>query len=1034
MKQLLLTLFFSFAVIISASAQDITVDIADVILQLESGDVLIETDDDIFINGNLAAVLTEDRTLTFRAGGDIYMQPSSQITASGAALNVIFWSDTDGSGEGMVWIQVSSSIDTNNGHLWIGGGDGSVVWNGLTVGDGFAEGNTPQNTASDSNVSVNGVSIDNLVTISTGAGNVGMFGRSGTNMATDTYSINLGVLFGAGAQLFTTSGDVYVEGETPMVSQDPCEAAFCGYRHGVMLHGDNVADNIIQTESGSVTLIGSNQAFAGTDSMDSAGVVFFQRGNNATISITSETGDIVISSENNATAAAPGRFTVGMWVLSRPVVIGSDTGRIDITTTIAANNLQPFFLGPDTQIGTGGSGDITITTNNVSALSPTVSFEGTGNLRFQPSNPSGTIGLGGAPGTLQLLEQYFDVNIQPGFESVIIGRDDLTGGVQVNSVAMNNSLAFEASPASSVTLNADQSLVIPDGITLDILGSTVFNVAEGASITAQSGSLLRTGVDSEFNNLGSVTIGSGAYFWYDGTITGEFTAERLISSPDFSSSNGHWITLGSPVTNALFAEGDINNPENEERALLSSILTQGFVGSNFPSSEFDSNVFVYNEDGDAAGKDGRFELPETNEIQEGLGFIVYLFETKDPSDPLSTVDFDVPFSATGSLASFSAGSYSYPISYSGASSDLPDDGWNLLTNPFAVPLDWGSSAWSSRDAFNGFMYIYNPETKQYRIFDNNGTPVINGGSMGVIQPFQAFWVKAEESGASLEFGDEARTLDTDNSTFFRGPEPAFVELSLQAGELSSSAAFRFGSEYSETFSRSDAYFLSPLSSSFAYLYTLKDGRSAQINSLSSDLTEEVQIPLAAGAFKNSSFYDGEATISWEGTDNYPQHWSITLVDMYTGEVIDLRKNSQYTFTMQSGMMGKMNDISEVRSGNSPMMDTKFAGERFVLNINPEQPTDTPVEGDLPRTFALEQNYPNPFNPTTQIRFDLPESSEVRLDVFNVQGQRVATLVNEGRSAGTHTVTFDATNLSSGVYLYRLQAGSQVLTNKMTLVR
>ncbi len=89
---------------------------------------------------------------------------------------------------------------------------------------------------------------------------------------------------------------------------------------------------------------------------------------------------------------------------------------------------------------------------------------------------------------------------------------------------------------------------------------------------------------------------------------------------------------------------------------------------------------------------------------------------------------------------------------------------------------------------------------------------------------------------------------------------------------------------------------------------------------------------------------------------------------------------------------------------------------------------------VPAAFALRQNYPNPFNPTTQIRFDLPESAQVRLDVFNSLGQRVATLVNETKSAGSHEISFDAEHLSSGHYIYRLEASGEVFTRTMTLIK
>jgi len=89
---------------------------------------------------------------------------------------------------------------------------------------------------------------------------------------------------------------------------------------------------------------------------------------------------------------------------------------------------------------------------------------------------------------------------------------------------------------------------------------------------------------------------------------------------------------------------------------------------------------------------------------------------------------------------------------------------------------------------------------------------------------------------------------------------------------------------------------------------------------------------------------------------------------------------------------------------------------------------------LPKTFALAQNYPNPFNPTTQIRYELPVDCQVRLEVYNVAGQEVATLVEEGQKAGYKTAKWDAGSLSSGIYFYRLQAGDFVQTRKMILIR
>ncbi|TVQ10095.1 MAG: T9SS C-terminal target domain-containing protein [Balneolaceae bacterium] len=92
------------------------------------------------------------------------------------------------------------------------------------------------------------------------------------------------------------------------------------------------------------------------------------------------------------------------------------------------------------------------------------------------------------------------------------------------------------------------------------------------------------------------------------------------------------------------------------------------------------------------------------------------------------------------------------------------------------------------------------------------------------------------------------------------------------------------------------------------------------------------------------------------------------------------------------------------------------------------------EEELPGTIQLHHNFPNPFNPATQIRYSLPETSEIKLDVFNAAGQRIARLVSGRQPAGDHAVTFDASGLASGMYVYRLSAGGMVLNRSMLLLK
>jgi len=110
---------------------------------------------------------------------------------------------------------------------------------------------------------------------------------------------------------------------------------------------------------------------------------------------------------------------------------------------------------------------------------------------------------------------------------------------------------------------------------------------------------------------------------------------------------------------------------------------------------------------------------------------------------------------------------------------------------------------------------------------------------------------------------------------------------------------------------------------------------------------------------------------------------------------------------------------------TPRTDADFG---TVTSVDAERPVE------LPRTWALAQNFPNPFNPTTEIRYSVPLAGPVRLAVYNVLGQEVATLVDEVQAAGTYAVRFDATRLASGLYLYRISTGSFTDVKKMMLLK
>jgi hypothetical protein len=114
---------------------------------------------------------------------------------------------------------------------------------------------------------------------------------------------------------------------------------------------------------------------------------------------------------------------------------------------------------------------------------------------------------------------------------------------------------------------------------------------------------------------------------------------------------------------------------------------------------------------------------------------------------------------------------------------------------------------------------------------------------------------------------------------------------------------------------------------------------------------------------------------------------------------------------------------------------ELAAIQTALNTGKAVATAVQTEPQqLPTAFALQQNYPNPFNPSTDISYTIAKAGNVTLKVYNMLGQDVATLVNGYQAANTYSVKFNASGLSSGVYVYELRSGSSAITKKMVLMK
>jgi hypothetical protein len=148
-------------------------------------------------------------------------------------------------------------------------------------------------------------------------------------------------------------------------------------------------------------------------------------------------------------------------------------------------------------------------------------------------------------------------------------------------------------------------------------------------------------------------------------------------------------------------------------------------------------------------------------------------------------------------------------------------------------------------------------------------------------------------------------------------------------------------------------------------------------------------------------------------------------------------------------------VSVISSGGEKSSSTSFilsstVGEQFIGKaVNSEnqhnigfwyvykQSTLTDVaqeEETIPTVFKLEQNYPNPFNPSTVIKFAVPEMGNVLIKIYDLLGEEVTSLVNEEMEAGWYRREFNGSGYSSGIYIYRMQAGNYISTKKMILIK
>ena len=613
---------------------------------------------------------------------------------------------------------------------------------------------------------------------------------------------------------------------------------------------------------------------------------------------------------------------------------------------------------------------------------------------------------------------------------MVIGGSDLQQFMSVNhptKLFIDDSFFFNGDDALEVVLDNSRQDVF------GTIGTDPGSAWSGNGVsTADQNIALRPGITE--GNANGFTDPSLRFETIDETVapgTGDLAG--FGTAPDdggtlFLNGNEGFRLLSIPTTGTSFAD------------LLDPLWTQG-IATGADITNGDPNVFTWDNnssDGSTSNFTALTDLTATPGAS--TGFLAFVFEDDDGESENIQGGFPKTLSLSGSE---NTGQVKPTVNTNGG-------GFTLLGNPYASTIDFDELTLSDPNDFTGVVYAWDPNDGG----GDGGSPMGSGGSWktwnstagdlsgGLIAPFQGFFIENSATvgtpSVTIEEADKAS-----GGTFLgkeNKEEPLVVRLKLTGtdNELNNTTWISF----TENGSRSqrvhgDALKLQSLSGNFVQLATTKPGLTTllDINQLPIGFENTVDIPLEI--IGNIS-----GTFTLSATDfNLPQGLSLTFNNLETGESIPMGPDFETIIELRVDQdQDRQSKASAGSLVSAPARLTQTTDEEsaaYSITIEPNVITSVDEEGlNLPEKVELNQNFPNPFNPTTTIRFALPESQQVSLEVYDLLGRRVAQLLrNEVRSAGSHSVNFDAASLSSGVYIYQLRAeGGATITRKLTLIK
>ncbi len=606
----------------------------------------------------------------------------------------------------------------------------------------------------------------------------------------------------------------------------------------------------------------------------------------------------------------------------------------------------------------------------------------------------------------------------PGLIVTIENANDGAGVGDGNTIAASIGTATEDDPGFGM-VDGDQIYAITG--TRASPGFFLAFIGEDNSINGSESAVL-TGTGLTGGDEALITNTEGRY---TGTTSCSSTATActgvVYNSSNWTFSTFSMSSVAEYFTGSLFAEtpGTVEITGNEGWRLLSLPKTGGVVTDVSDDTPVQgvtdgedpletTNFIIYD-------NTGSFEEPTNVSTAwgDGYGFGVYFFNNSINGSSSLPVTLDVSGSEPSSDVSVTL--------YNGASGRF-----TLVGNPFATNINANLITATGVSIQNNIAF-WNDGTGSYST-QNRTTPYI-------ISEWQGFWVETSDASVTgITIPVAAKTSTSATSTFFGKIVPKSTNRGDINFTLSSETTYdeairmSFRENATTEFDLDDATKLTPMLNSYATMAFATNNMLKSVESLPYHLEEEITIPLTITTVGIS----GEFSFAWSGLETIPAEWQITLHDYEMETSINMRDLNQYVFNEDTDVQAKVNPLSILKGPAAIAMKTKSGSSRFAITISPTSVSNEMEE--RPQGFSLSQNYPNPFNPSTTISYSIKEMGAVNISVYNLMGQKVATLVNEQKSAGQYIVRWDASGLSSGMYYYRLDANGQSITRKMTFIK